>query len=73
MPVLINWVKAHPRLASWLALGVGMDAMVAYAARTVGLLPLQWVALLVVTALVAGLCIWIIGWDDEEEDAPPAG
>jgi len=77
---VINWARAHPRLAAWLVLAVGMDAMVAYEAREVGLQPGQWLALIVATTLVAGLCIWIIGWDDDEEeqparsasDAPPA-
>ena len=38
-------------------------------ARNVGLLALQWVALIVATILLAGLCVWIIGWDDEEPEA----
>ena len=69
MKKLLDWIKAHPRLTAWIVLGLGMDAMVAYEARDVGLQPLQWVALLVATALVAGLCVWIIGWDDAEAEA----
>ncbi|MBI4770483.1 MAG: hypothetical protein HY784_08770 [Chloroflexi bacterium] len=65
--MLIEWAKGHPRLAAWVVLAVGMSAMVAFEARSVGLLPLQWLALIVATTLVAGLCIWIIGWDDDEE------
>jgi len=68
MTKIIAWAKAHPRLAAWLVLGLGMDAMVAYEARTVGLQPGQWVALIVATTLVAGLCVWIIGWEDDEAD-----
>jgi hypothetical protein len=45
--------------------------MVVYEARSVGLLPGQWLALLVATTLVAGLCVWIIGWEDDAEDEPP--
>ena len=66
---LIDWAKAHPRLAAWIVLGLGMDAMVAYEARDVGLLAGQWTALIIATTLVAGLCVWIIGWEDEEEEA----
>ncbi len=66
---LIDWAKAHPRLAAWIVLGLGMDAMVAYEARDVGLLVGQWAALIIATTLVAGLCVWIIGWEDEEEEA----
>ena len=68
MRKIIDWAKSHPRLAAWIVLALGMDALVAYEARSVGLLAGQWVALLVATALVAGLCVWIIGWDDEEEE-----
>ena len=65
---VVDWAKAHPRLAAWIGLAAGMDAMVAYEARDVGLLTGQWIGLLIATTLVAGLCIWIIGWDDEEEE-----
>jgi len=66
--MLIEWAKGHPRLTAWIVLAVGMSAMVAFEARSVGLLPLQWLALIVATTLVAGLCIWIIGWDDDDEE-----
>lgn len=65
-----NWVKTHPRLTAWIVLAVGMNAMVIYEARSVGLLIGQWVALVVATTLVAGLCVWIIGWEDDEDDEP---
>lgn len=64
----VNWIQTHPRLSAWAVLALGMDALVAYEARTVGLLVGQWVALLVTTTLVAGLCVWIIGWEDEVAD-----
>jgi hypothetical protein len=72
MNQVMNWAKTHPRLAAWIVLGLGMDGMVAYEARSVGLLPTQWLALIVATTLVAGLCVWIIGWEDDEDDAPEA-
>lgn len=71
MTKLIEWAKAHPRLAAWIALGLGMNAIVIYEARDVGLLAGQWAALLIATTLVAGLCVWIIGWEDDDADAPP--
>ena len=70
---VMDWAKAHPRLTAWIVLGLGMDGMVAYEARTVGLQPGQWVALIVATTLVAGLCVWIIGWEDDEETAAGSG
>ena len=69
---VIDWAKGHPRLAAWIVLGLGMDAMVAYEARSVGLQVGQWIALLIATTLVAGLCVWIIGWEDDEPDEAEA-
>ena len=68
MKPIMEWVRTHPRLAAWIVLGLGMNLIVAYEARGVGLLAGQWVALLVATTLVAGLCVWIIGWEDDSED-----
>ena len=69
---VIDWAKGHPRLAVWIVLGLGMDAMVAYEARTVGLQVGQWIALIIATTLVAGLCVWIIGWEDDEPEEAEA-
>lgn len=71
MKPILEVAQRHPRLTAWLMLALGMDGMVAYEAREVGLLPGQWVALLVATTLVAGLCVWIIGWEDDEDEVTP--
>ncbi len=71
MKQVVAWVKVHPRLTAWAVLAVGMNAIVAWEARTVGLLAGQWVALIVATALVAGLCVWIIGWEDDSAGDKP--
>lgn len=72
MNSVLTWIKAHPRLTAWIVLALGMDGLVAFEARSVGLLVGQWIALLVATTLVAGLCVWIIGWeDDDEAEATP--
>ncbi len=73
MNQIIAWAKAHPKLSAWLALAAGMVAIISYEARDVGLLAGQWVALITATTLVAGLCVWIIGWDDDEEDQKVEG
>ena len=61
----------HPRLMAWFVLAVGMVAILVWSARDVGLLPHQWAAMIAATIGLAGLCIWIIGWEedglDEEE------
>ena len=64
---LVRWVEAHQRLAAWFVLAVGMVVLLVIEARDVGLLPGQWAALIIATVMVAGVCIWIITWEDEEE------
>jgi hypothetical protein len=45
-----------------------MVAILLWSAKDVGLLPGQMFALAGATILVAGLCVWIIGWEDEEPE-----
>lgn len=72
MNKVLDWAKAHPKISMWTVLGIGMVAIIGYEARDVGLLLAQWAALIIATILVAGLCVWIIGWeDDEDEDLAP--
>ncbi|MDY0019783.1 MAG: hypothetical protein RBT47_07265 [Anaerolineae bacterium] len=61
-------VSAHPQWSSWVVLSIGMVAILVWSARDVGLLPAQWAALIAATVAVAGLSVWIIGWEDEEEE-----
>jgi len=73
MQAIKDWVLRHTNLAAWIVLAVGMNAILIYEARAVGLLPMQWFWLLLITTLVAGACIWIISWgDDEDAAAEPA-
>jgi hypothetical protein len=69
MSSLKQFVTQHPRLTAWLVLAVGMVAILAWSAREVGLLAGQWTALIVATIGLAGLCVWIIGWEDVDEEA----
>jgi hypothetical protein len=62
------WAETHPRLSAWIVLALGMVILLAIEARDVGLLPGQWIALIVATVLVAAACIWIITWDDEDDE-----
>lgn len=64
-----GFITKHPQLASWIVLSIGMVAILIWSARDVGLLPGQWAALIIATIAVAGLSVWIIGWEDEEEEA----
>jgi len=67
MSRLTTFVQNHPRLTAWIVLAIGMVAILVWSARDVGLLPGQWAALIIATIGVAGLCVWIIGWEDEEK------
>ncbi|HAJ06151.1 MAG TPA: hypothetical protein DCL76_06310 [Chloroflexi bacterium] len=69
MSNVMNLARNHPRIAAWLVLGIGMVAIISYEARDVGLLWGQWVALIVATVSVAGLCVWIISWEDDEDES----
>lgn len=64
MSSLKELVNQHPRLTAWLVLATGMVIILVWSARDVGLLMAQWAALIVATIGLAGLCIWIIGWEE---------
>ena len=68
MTVLKNWIMQHPNLSAWFVLAMGMDIILVVEARDVGLEGSQWFWLLFITTLVAGACIWIIGWGDDDEE-----
>lgn len=61
--------NSHPNLVSWFVLAVGMVIIVVIAARQVGFQAGQWAALIAATVALAGLCVWIISWEDGDEDS----
>lgn len=69
---LIRFADARPRLAAWIVLSLGIVILLIIEARDVGLLIGQWVALIVASVLVAGLCIWIVTWEDSDEEPTDA-
>ncbi len=66
---LITFAESRPRLAAWIVLSLGIVILLLIEARDVGLLLGQWIALIVASVLVAGLCIWIVSWDDQGESS----
>jgi predicted tellurium resistance membrane protein TerC len=68
METIKNLITNHPNLSAWTALAVGMVAILVWEARKVGLEPMQWFWLIVITVLVAGACIWIISWGEDEAE-----
>jgi hypothetical protein len=61
-----SFYDRHPNLTAWALLAVGMVAVLVWSARDVGLVPTQWLWLVLATVLVAGLCAWIISWEADE-------
>lgn len=64
-----EWIMRHPNLSAWFVLALGMVLLLVYEARDVGLEGSQWFWLIVITVLVAGACIWIVSWGDDEDPA----
>ncbi len=65
----IKWASTHPRIAAWGVLSAGMIILLVIEARNIGLSVGNWLALIVMTVLVAGACIWIVSWEDVDEEA----
>ena len=58
-----GFVDRHPMILAWIALSIGMVAILLYTSRDVGLQPSQTFAMVVATIALAGACVWIITWD----------
>lgn len=63
----VRWALIHPRIAAWIVLSLGMVILLVIEARDVGLTAGNWIALIVATVLVAGLCILIVASEDMDE------
>ena len=62
MNALRTFWNQYPVLSNWAVLALGMVIILVISAWNVGFLPLQWLALVVATVLLAGVCAWIINW-----------
>ncbi len=67
MDAIKSFAEKRPQITSWVVLSIGMVAILIWSAWDVGFEPQQWTALIITTILLAGACVWIIGWEDEEE------
>jgi hypothetical protein len=63
-----NFASNHPQITSWIVLAIGMVIILVWSARDVGFTGSQWTALVITTILLAGACVWIIGWEDDDEE-----
>lgn len=73
MEAIKKFAVNHPQITSWIVLAIGMVILLVWSARDVGFTTSQWAALIVTTILLAGACVWIIGWEDDECDEEEAG
>jgi hypothetical protein len=62
------FAKAHPYIACWIVLALGMVIMLLASSTHAGLLPSQLAFLALATVGLAGACVWIISWDSDEDD-----
>jgi predicted tellurium resistance membrane protein TerC len=63
-----EFIERHPYLTSWVVLAIGMVAILLWTSKDVELLPSQRAWLVVATILLAGACVWIISWEEGEEE-----
>jgi hypothetical protein len=66
MEAIKKFAVNHPQITSWIVLAIGMVIILVWSAKDVGFTSSQWAALIVTTILLAGACVWIIGWEDDE-------
>ncbi len=67
MEAIKKFAENHPQITSWIVLAIGMVIILVWSARDVGFTGSQWTALIITTILLAGACVWIIGWEDDED------
>ncbi|MEM7344912.1 MAG: hypothetical protein AAF485_11775 [Chloroflexota bacterium] len=68
MEAIKKFSSEHPQITAWIVLAIGMIIILAWSARDVGFTGSQWSALIITTILLAGACVWIIGWEDDEDE-----
>lgn len=68
MEAMKKFAGDHPQITSWVVLAIGMVIILVWSASDVGFTSSQWVALIITTILLAGACVWIIGWEDDEDE-----
>jgi hypothetical protein len=62
------YVERHPNLTTWFVLAAGMEIILVWSARDQEFNAVQWLWLSAATVLLAGLCAWIISWEEYSPD-----
>jgi len=68
-----GFFSRHPRIAMWIVLALGMVIILLWASKDVELLVRQRLALVAATIGLAGLCVWIVGWEEGEGNSEEEG
>ena len=68
MQAIKKFASTHPQITSWIVLAMGMVIILVWSAWEVGFTAGQWTALVITTILLAGACVWIIGWEDDDDE-----
>ncbi|NDJ77035.1 MAG: hypothetical protein GYB65_12340 [Chloroflexi bacterium] len=64
---IMQVIETLPRITAWVVLSIGCVGLLVYEGRDVGLTTGNWLALIVMTVAVTGLCVVIITLEDEDE------
>ena len=59
-----EFIDHHPHLTNWIGLALGMVIILLLAAKDVSLLPSQRLWMVIATIGLAGLCVWILHWEE---------
>lgn len=71
---LKSFANARPKTAAWIFLSLCMVTILVISAPKDGTLtPGNWIFLILATIGLAGLCAWIIGWEDGEDNEADSG
>jgi hypothetical protein len=66
----VRWALRHPRLSAWIALSIGFNVLLLIEVDE-AVTPPQLIALMIACVLVAGACIWIVSWEDDDDSESP--
>ncbi len=68
MDAIKKFVENHPQVTAWIVLAIGMVIILLFSIQDVEFSGSQTTALVITTILLAGACVWIIGWEDDEDE-----
>jgi hypothetical protein len=64
---LVGWCRCHPRLGAWLAFSAGMMGVLFWAVRGQAFALGQVSGMAACCVALAGVCVWIIYWEEADQ------